>query len=118
VIEPPAEAWARCAPYLTAALDRSGNEATLDDVKARIEAGSAWFWPGEKSAAVVEITRSAHFWLLGGDLREVLERQDDGVNFARSMNCDRITVRGRPGWARVLKPYGYRPLTDLVRDMD
>jgi hypothetical protein len=118
VSETPAEAWERCRPYLEAALRRSGNEATLDDVKARIESGGAWFWPGERSAAVVEITRSAHFWLLGGDLREVLDRQEDGVKFARGMNCDRITLRGRPGWARVLQPYGYRPMTDLMRDLD
>lgn len=115
--ETPSEAWIRCAPFLQRALDRSDDRFSLNDAKARVEAGRALFMPAKHSAAVIEMTTDFHFWLAGGRMAEILERHTDAERMARSGGFDRMTMRGRPGWERVFAPLGYKPLTYLVKEL-
>jgi len=99
--------WRRCAPFLAPALDGSHS---LDDVWAGVASGEFHFWPGRACAAVGELVehpqrRDYHVWLAGGDLRELIEMERSASAFARALGCDRITIHGRKGWARVLPDY-------------
>jgi len=78
---------------------------------ARLRAGSAQLWLGERSAMVTEIVgppREIHVWLAGGDLQELVSFTAGIAAFGRSMGCVTATLEGRRGWARALKQYGFR----------
>ena len=115
VRETPTDAWARCRPYLEAALEHADGAYALEDVARRVEEGRAQFWPGRRCAVVTEIydyprLKACNFWLLGGDLRELLALQPIIETWARAQGCTRMLGGGpRAGWARVLGSRGYRP---------
>lgn len=114
--ETPAKAWIRCGPYLQGAILRSDGPP-IEEVQARIESGRAFFWPGDQAAAVYEITKDANCWLAGGSYEEIIRRHPEAEAWARQMGCERMTLRGRPGWTRALAPLGYAPLTYLVKEL-
>lgn len=105
--------WARCAPWIEAALEHCGGTHTLDDVRAVVERGDATFWAGRKAAMVTEVCAypqftTFNFWLAGGDLgelRDELRLLAEAYYAARG--CRYATITGRAGWARAL---GYRPI--------
>lgn len=115
-----ADEWARCAPWLEAALDHAGRTHGLDDVRALLAAGEARFWAGRASALVAAIERDPGerrllIWLAGG-ARDELE--DELLPLAeawgREAGCRRALVIGRAGWERTLKTKGYAPLARLI----
>lgn len=107
--------WARCAPWIAAALEFGRDTHSLNDVLAEVLAGEAQFWPGERSAVVTEMhehprLRAVHLWLCGGDLTELVEGMLPAIEaWARANNCSRLSTCGRKGWDRVLKPKGFEP---------
>ena len=112
--------WARCAPWLQAALDHAGRTHSLADVRQAIARGEAGFWPGAASAlvAVVETDpgeRRLLIWLAGGDRSELEETLLPRVEaWGRAGGCRRALVIGRDGWARTLRPKGYVPLARII----
>ena len=113
--ESPVEAWARCRPWLVAALERAGGTHDIDDVARLIAQGRAHFWPGRRCAVVTEFydyprLKACNLWLLGGDLRELLAMRPAIEDWARGQGCTRMLGGGpRRGWERLMKPHGYRP---------
>jgi hypothetical protein len=113
-------AWARCAPWIDAALEHAGRTHALADVEALVRDGDAQFWPGRASALVTEIhefprLRSLHLWLAGGDLGELVTvLRPCAEKWACGEGCTRTTIIGRPGWARALAPEGYRPAATVL----
>jgi len=112
--------WARCAPWLDAALAHSGRTHSLDDVRAAVERGEARLWTGAKSALVAVIEddpadRRLLIWLAGGD-REELETETLPLaeTWGRDRGCRRAMIIGRAGWERTLKSKGYAPLARIV----
>lgn len=112
--------WARCAPWLAAALDHAGGTHGLDDVKAAVERDEARFWPGLRAALVAVIEadpgdRRLLIWLAGGE-REELETAilPLAEAWGRDSGCRRALVIGRDGWARTLKSKGYAPLARII----
>jgi len=112
--------WARCAPWLEAALDHAGRTHSLSDVKAAIGRGEARFWPGERSGLVALVEtdpgeRRLLIWLAGG-AREELETEllPRVEAWGRANGCRRALVIGRAGWERTLKSKGYAPLARIV----
>jgi hypothetical protein len=112
--------WARCAPWLDAALDHAGRTHSLADVRTSIERGEARLWAGARSAlvAIVETDpgdRRLLVWLAGGD-RDELETETLPLAEAwgREAGCRRVLIIGRPGWERALKSKGYAPLARIV----
>lgn len=104
--------WARCRPWIQAALEYGHGTHTIDDVEAAIAAGEATFWPGPNAAMVTELVelpraKVVHFWLCGGDLEELqlMRAYIEGVSIAQG--CTKASTAGRRGWARVLKSDGY-----------
>ena len=109
------EEWARCAPWIEAALEYSLGTHTLDDVREVVLSGHAQFWPGPEGAIVTEIQvyprgKVLHFWLAGGDLEHLVNVIRPAVEkWGRTMGCTRSTITGRPGWLKAMKAHGYAP---------
>lgn len=105
--------WARCSPWIEAALAHANGTHDLADVKAAIDRGEATFWNGHRSAMVTEIHAypkftTFNFWLAGGDLDELRDvLRPLAEQFYAAQGCRYATITGRPGWARAL---GYRTL--------
>jgi hypothetical protein len=112
--------WARCEPWLDAALDHAGRTHSLADVRAAIDRGEARFWPGGESALVAVIEndpseRRLLIWLAGGERGELEDTLLPQVEaWGRETGCRRAMVIGRAGWERTLKSKGYAPLARIV----
>lgn len=106
--------WERCKPWLAAALEYGADHYSIDDVYAEVLSGDAQFWPGRECAGVTQVwtfpqAKALNYWLAGGDLRELVDEMLPCVErFAAAIGCKKIIVSGRGGWAKVLKPLGYR----------
>jgi hypothetical protein len=60
--------------------------------------------------------RVCDVWLAGGDLDELLHVGRPYVErWAKAAGCTQNHIIGRPGWARVLKPFGYEPYALITR---
>ena len=112
--------WARCGPWLDAALDHAGRSHSLDDVAGMVRRGEARFWPGRHAALVTVLEddpaeRRLLFWLAGGSLAElVAELRPRAEAWGRAQGCRRVLIIGREGWARALRPQGYAPLARII----
>ncbi|HXA40307.1 MAG TPA: hypothetical protein VNW53_15020 [Phenylobacterium sp.] len=112
--------WARCAPWLEAALDHAGRTHALADVKAAVDRGEARLWPGAASALVAAVEqdpgeRRLLIWLAGGERQELEGDVLPQVEaWGRAQRCRRVLVIGRAGWERTLKPHGYAPLARII----
>jgi len=98
--------WSRCMPYIQTALDHAGNLFTVNDVFDLVTEGKAHFWPGKNCAIITEVRqfpqkRLCNVWLGGGDLEELKVMAEYVRLYAKQMNCDAITIQGRPGWQKV-----------------
>ena len=108
-----ADDWARCAPWLEAALEHCGHTHSLDDVRACVERGTASFWPGAHAALVTEIVSLPcktvlNFWLGGGNLTEIRDHLVPRAEaHGKTQGCTMAVINGRQGWAKAL---GYSPL--------
>ena len=112
--------WARCGPWLDAALAHAGRTHSLDDVAAMVASGEARFWPGRSCALVAAVERDPGerrllIWLAGGARAEL---EDELLPLAeawgREAGCRRALVIGRAGWERTLKARGYAPLARVI----
>jgi len=104
--------WERCRGWIEAALTTCPTH-NIDDVQTGISTGHFQFWPGERCAAVTEVNdyprvRMLHFWLLGGDLKELLTMRPMIEDWGRRVGCKAVTGEGRDAWGRVLIKHGYR----------
>jgi hypothetical protein len=108
--------WARCRPWLQAALEHGPQTHTLDDVRRAVEVGEADFWPGRKSAVVSEFityprAKALNFFLLAGDPRELITGLRPAIEqWGAERGCTLFLGFGspdRPSWGRVLKRHGY-----------
>jgi hypothetical protein len=112
--------WTKAEPFLTEALDRSGEGYPADEIRRRIEAGEAQAWVG-KAALLVTVTYDEpagsvlHLWLAGGDLSElvtVLRPQAEA--WGRTQGCNKAIIVGRAGWVRTLAEAGYAERARVV----
>jgi hypothetical protein len=107
--------WRRCTPWIKGALTYARGAFLLEDVRAAVERGDAQFWPGANSAVVTEVQtfprlKSLHFWLVGGELPELLNRLRPAIEFWGILQgCTGFSTAGREGWQRAMRPYGYEP---------
>jgi hypothetical protein len=110
--EAPAE-FARCRPWIEAAIDRAEGTLTIDDVIHAIAEGRMHFWPGKNCAAVTELAvfprkRILNVTLAGGDMDEILDMIPSFKAFGRALGCECVAVVGREGWERVLGRLGWK----------
>ncbi len=86
-------------------------DTTEAEVLAEIWANRAQLWPGERSAMVTQLLSlpepTMHVWLAGGSLRDLLALRAGVEAWGRNHGAQFVTINGRPGWARVLSPFGF-----------
>lgn len=109
----PAEEWARCRPFIEAALARSPGFEAIEDVERLIAESKYQFWPGRHAAVVTEIAQYPQKRVLvvqhaGGDMGELIDMEPSIAAFARVAACDAIMGFGRLGWKRIWERRGYR----------
>ena len=104
--------WARCAPWIGAALGYARGTHLIDDVKTMVVEGRAHFHPFGSSAVVTEFLvyprmKTLHFWLCGGELAALIAAEPLIAAWGAANGCTRFTTAGREGWRRALKGRGY-----------
>jgi hypothetical protein len=115
------EQWARCKHWIEDALEYDGGHYSIEDVWSEIVKGNATFWPGKRSAVVSQFwnfpkARTCNHWLAGGDMDELLNEMQPVIdNWARANGCTEVTIAGRVGWVRAMKPYGFEPIFTVIR---
>lgn len=98
--------------WIEAALEYSGGTHTLQDVVESIYAGRMQLWPAERGCAVTEIVvypqkKVLHVFLAGGDMDQLFEMIKPAAEWAREQGCTAMTLAGRLGWQRAMKPLGW-----------
>lgn len=100
--------------WISAAL-QNGPDAhlTREHIEGEIAANRAQLWRGDRGVGVTQLVnaegrRFVHVWLAGGAMEELLALRAGVEAWGRQMGCKTVSINGRPGWARVLKPFGYR----------
>jgi hypothetical protein len=106
--------WAQCRDWLVPIMV----DTTEAEVLADLEANRAQLWMGDGAAMVLQLLTpppTLHIWLAGGELGGLLDMRGGMEAWARSQGCEAVTINGRRGWDRVLKPYGYEPDGEELR---
>jgi hypothetical protein len=99
---------------IRAALTVAGDTHSVADVCALVERGDAHLWIGKRCVIVTEFfvaprLKALNFWLLGGDLKELLAMAAAVEAWAKQCGCTHAFGAGRKEWGRVLRRHGYRP---------
>lgn len=103
----------RCRPWLEAAIRRSGDLNTWDEIEAGIRSGMMQLWPAPKGCFVTELIvyprgKAVRAILAGGDLGQLMAMVPDMIVWARSQGCDFAEFDGRLGWKKPLQRQGWR----------
>lgn len=100
--------WPRVEPMLSEAAMRDGQD--INDVLERLIDGDAQLWvavdgDNVRVACVTYIvSRCCHLWICAGSQRQDwISFLDYIKEWARHHECDRMSLRGRKGWARVFR---------------
>ena len=115
--------WARCKPWIEAALVHAHGTHTIADVEAGIAQGLYQFWPGERAAIVTELITyprlmALNYFLIGGDLSELKDMEPRITAWAKGVGCKRVMGVGRKGFERAFRAAGYEPWwTCIARDL-
>lgn len=110
--------WARCAPWIEAALHRGGDTLTLDEVKARVLRLEMQFWPAPEGAVISQVIppgQEFNILLAGGTMEQLEAMMPSLEQFAGNIGCTLITVLGRRGWERsfLTQRFAYKPVATL-----
>ena len=97
---------------INSAIPYTNGTHTLDDVCLAILSGKLKLWTALGACIVSEFVqyprkRFLHYFLIAGDLNEIIAMQPDIIEFARKNNCDAISGLGRPGWEKITKRLGW-----------
>lgn len=103
----------RAWPWLAAAIKHGRQiEVQPGPVLALVLSNQATLWPGERAAMVTQLLSSAegrflHVWLAGGSLAELLAMRAGIEAWGRVQGAEFMSIDGRRGWDRLLRPFGY-----------
>lgn len=120
----PQENWARCRPWVEAAIATSAGFETVEDVENLVAKGSYQVFFGDNCVAITEICDYLQRKVLvvqhgGGDLDELLDVLEPRMaGWAQEQDCDAIMGLGRRGWERVTEKRGYRlAYVAMIKDL-
>ena len=112
--------WLRCRHWIEAALPYARGTHTIEDIETGIGNGQFIFWSGSKCAVITEILnyprkRVLHYFLLGGNLRELVEFMEPRITVWAKLNgCTAVTGAGRAGFERVFAKSGFEPAWRVI----
>lgn len=108
---------------IDAALQYTDGTHTHDQLVAMVVSGRVSFWDLGDSFMMTEIipypsATHFHIFLAGGKLGTLVNMHPDVVKLAQALQCDKITLAGRPGWEKALKGHGWTPhVVTLSKDI-
>jgi hypothetical protein len=95
---------------------------TLAWLDNEVLSGRVQLWRSENAAMITELktyptgAKDIHALIAAGDLEEIIEViTPEAEEWARQQGCTAALVESREGWARALKPSGYRTHQLIVR---
>ena len=98
------------------ALEIGGEGYGPDDVLHEIREGRARVFSSDRASMVVETDgHTAHIWLAGGRLRDVLDLHLEVERWARANGYRELTIEGRKGWERFAPRYGFEVCGTMLR---
>lgn len=103
-------------PEIARLLEAALTDSSLEELDAELKAGRAQLWIGKSSVAVTQAAgESFHLWAAAGDLQDILTMLPGAEAWARGRGCTIVTVDGRRGWSRALRPFGFREVEGELR---
>lgn len=88
----------------------------------RILDGSAQFWSTDAAAIITELrtyptgAQDLHYLVVAGDIDDIVNVLRPLIeDWAKAVGCVGAIGESREGWAKVLKPHGYRTYQVAVR---
>lgn len=105
--------WKRCRHWIAAACEYANGAVTIEDIEEGIEAGRYHFWPGKKCAAITQLVEYPRATFLhvpfagGDDIDELVAMVPSFMSWGKYLGASKVTLTGRAGWERVLKPSGW-----------
>lgn len=119
--------WGEIEPFVSAAVDKSHGELTIDSVKAKVETGEiaiATVFNDDDLVAAISFDiiefdsglRAINIQCAGGELMSEWFEQVEAIAncLAKKHNCNKIYIIGRQGWARQMKSLGYEILHTVI----
>lgn len=106
------------------ALSYGGNSHSFDHIVGQVLQGRLHFYPLPNSFIIMEVINSPNFsvyhaFLAGGNLEEITDFQETLVKNAKQLECKALSMSGRRGWEKALKPLGWQhKLSHLVLELD
>lgn len=105
----------RCRDWIEAALEYSEGTHLFEDIVAGVMEGRMQLWPAPEGCLVTEIItyprkKVLNVFLGGGDMDQLIDMHDALSEWGRMQGCDAATINGRPGWQRVYKSRGWKPI--------
>ena len=115
----------RAIPKIEASLARSNPDGTtLAEIVGDIRSGDAHLWENEGAAAVTAFTQTAKIsldelvWAAGGEMKALMLILTEGADWLAENGFNRLMIEDtRKGWAKALKPHGFRVATVLIKDL-
>ena len=111
------ENWSRCREYLLPAIEMTKGTHDEDDILRGLMCGDYLLWALKNSAIVTEFIeyksakkKTLHFFLVGGDLDELLEVEPKICEWGKAQGCTRVSWAGRKGWEKVMPGYEFGAL--------
>ncbi len=102
----------RYKPQIEAALSFAGHSHSFDQIVSSVLTGKLHFYPLENSFVIMEHRQfgnwsSYHCFLAGGVFEEINALTDIAADNARKLGATKMTLLGRRGFERRLKPHGW-----------
>lgn len=103
----------RCRSWIEAALEYSGGTHDFADIVGGVVEGRMQLWAGDKACAITEIIvypkkKVLHTFLAGGDKEQIRDMQDSAMAWGKQQGCTAMSIAGRRGWLRELRPDGWK----------
>lgn len=117
-------AWVHAMPWIQKAMEGINDwHQEMYHVQAQLREGYSTLWciqdPQQRNVPVcfviTFIIEAGGFrtlvirWMAGVGMDQWLKDIDLIEGWAQAQGCHKIEVWGRPGWVRVLRPFGYSP---------
>ena len=119
--------WDEIEPFVSAAVDESNGELTIESVKSKVEAGEiaiATVFSDDTLVAAISFDivefdsglRAINIQCAGGTMMDQWFEEVEAIAncLAKSHNCSKIYIIGRQGWARQMKGLGYKKVHTVI----
>jgi hypothetical protein len=98
---------------LETALTHGGGSHTFDDVILRILTGDLHFYDLGGCCIIMQLVtfpqfKNYHCFAAAGTQEALDAAQDHMLNMGKNLGCKHISISGRGGWERRLKPRGWK----------